>query len=200
MLRTDSSPKIEARIHLFDWNVAPGWLNYSSDPGQHRHGFDRIAAHRRLAGEHHTIGPVEDRVRYVGRFSTRGKSMAGHRFQHLRGGDDRLGSLVGAPHEILLHHRYSLDRHLHSQVATSDHDAVGLFQNLVDVVQSTGPFDLGDNEGLAAKLVGCLPYGLHICGTLDEGLADRVHAMFQSKSKTVSIVLGESPDAQVNVR
>ena len=41
---------------------------------------------------------------------------------------------------------------------------------------------------------------MDICGTLDEGLADRIDAVFESKSKTLSIVLGECSDAQVNVR
>ena len=102
--------------------------------------------------------------------------------------------------EILLYHGNPLNRNFHAQVAASDHDAVGSFQNLVEVVQRACSFDLGDDERFAANLLRSLPHGTDVCGALDEGLADRIDAVFESKSKTLSIVLRERLDAQVNVR
>jgi hypothetical protein len=103
--------------------------------------------------------------------------MGGHRFQHLGGCDDRLGALVGAPHEILLHYRNLLNRNFHAEVAARDHDAVGSFQDLVEVVQRACSFDFGDDERLTANVLRCLPYGTDVCSALDEGLTDRIDAV-----------------------
>ena len=76
MLRPDPASKIDAGIHLLDRHMSSRRLHDCGNTCQHGDRFDRVAPHGGLAGEHHTVSAVEDRVRYVRRLGARGQSMA----------------------------------------------------------------------------------------------------------------------------
>ena len=67
------------------------------------HRLDRVRADRRLGGEHHRRGAVEDRVRDVARLGARRLGVLDHRLEHLRRGDHRLPRLEAAEDDLLLH-------------------------------------------------------------------------------------------------
>lgn len=55
--------------------------------------FERIVAFGRFAGQHHTVGAIEDRVGDVGSLRSRWAWLRHHRFQHLSRADDGFSGL-----------------------------------------------------------------------------------------------------------
>ena len=78
--------------------------------GPCRDRLDRILADRRLAGEHHRGGAVEDRVRDVARLGARRLGGVDHRLEHLRRGDHRLPALERLEDDPLLQQRHERRR------------------------------------------------------------------------------------------
>ena len=102
--------------------------------------LDRVLAHGRLAGEHHGVGAVVNRIGHVGDLGARGARILDHRLQHLRGRDHRLAELGGAADDVLLNRRNLLRRHLHAQVAARHHDGVGNGENGVQIARWPAAF------------------------------------------------------------
>ena len=175
-------------------------LGEGGDLRQHRHGFLRKFAHRRFAGEHDAIGAVEDGVGHVGRLGARGQAAGDHRFEHLRGGDDRLAREVGLRDELLLRDGDLLDRHFHAEIAARDHDAVGRGEDLVEVLERVGALDLGDDERLLAQLSPpprarprCPPRVRRTTGSRRPRRAER-------ELQAGAVVFGERADAEIDAR
>lgn len=64
---------------------------------------------------------------------------------------------VGLANHHLLRHEHLLRRNLHAQVTPRDHDAVGLLQNFVKVVEALLVLNLG--RGMGKGLMRCPPRG-----------------------------------------
>ena len=86
--------------------VAEARLDRARDPVHRPHRLDRVLADRRLAGEHHRRGAVEDRVRDVARLGARRLGRVDHRLEHLRRGDHRLAALERREDDPLLQQRH----------------------------------------------------------------------------------------------
>lgn len=62
----------------------------------------------------------------------------------MRGADDILACVNGLAHDVFLHQDYLLDGHLHAQIATCNHDSIGVLDDFVDVLDALAILDLAD--------------------------------------------------------
>ena len=120
-------------------------FRFANDAVHHLHGFQRIRARRGFGGEHQRVAAVEDGVGHVGSFGARGTRILRHGFEHLRRGDHREARFAGPGDDLFLHHGHFFRAHLHAQIAASHHHAVGHVENLVQIVNGLGLFQLGDD-------------------------------------------------------
>ena len=100
-------------------------LGALGDRGHHLDGLARILADRRLLGEHHGVGSVEDRVGHVGHLGTGGAGGVDHRVEHLGGRDRGAGEPARHAQQLFLDDRDVFDRQLDAEIAARDHHAVG---------------------------------------------------------------------------
>ena len=107
-------------------------------------------AGRRFRRQHDRVGAVEDGGGDVGDFGARRHRARDHRFQHLRGDDDRLaGAAAGARH-FLLHAGHFFQRHLDAEIAARHHQRVGEIEDVVEPRHRLRLLDLGHHRGAAA--------------------------------------------------
>ena len=102
-----------------------------------RHALDRVdgvVARGGFPGEHHGVGTVENSVGHVRGLRARRARGTRHGLQHLRRRHYGLARVVAPLDHALLRQEYLFHANLHTQVAASDHDAVGLFDNIVIVI------------------------------------------------------------------
>ena len=78
---------------------------------------------------------VQAKAKSHRRFGPGGDTTRNHRFEHLRGGNDRLAGKIGFGDELLLRVRNRFDRHFHAEIAACDHNPVSGCQNFVEVSQ-----------------------------------------------------------------
>ena len=90
----------------------------------------------RFAREHQRVGAGVDRVGDVRDLRAGGPRVVDHALEHLRGHDDGLVGADGLVHESALDARDALLGHFDAQVAAGHHDAVGRFEDFVDVVHA----------------------------------------------------------------
>ncbi len=118
---------------------------------RHRaHDRCRVVSDRRLAGQHHRVRAVEDRVRHIAHLGTCGRRRRDHRLEHLGGGDHRNAGLDAVPDDAFLEVRDVLDRAVDAEVATSDHHDVGGGDDLVQMVDRRTGLHLRDDLGSIA--------------------------------------------------
>ena len=176
-------------------------LGDQRDVGHHLQGLERILARGRLAGKHGRIGAVVDGVGHVGHLGARRARVADHRVEHLGRGDDGLIGLVALLDDLLLDGGAHLGRHLDAQVAAGDHDAVGLLQDVIEVVDGHGAFDLREDvDVLAAVLIAQLADLAHAGRVADEGRRDEIDALFQAEQDVLAVLLGDGGQRQLGVR
>ena len=121
-------------VWMLDVERRLGRLCLQRDAAHRRYGFHGVLPDSRLLGEHHRVGAVEDRVGDVARLCPRRDGAVHHRSQHLGSCDDRLPCLVRLADDELLQQWHPFRRDLHAKVAPRDHDAVRLFDDLIEVL------------------------------------------------------------------
>ena len=153
-----------------------------SDDGRHAlHRVERVVARRGFAGKHHGIRAVEDGVRDVRRFGASRTRSTGHGLQHLRRGDDGLTRVVASLDHALLSQEDLLHADFHTQVTAGDHDAVGLLDDVIEVVQTLQVFNLGDDAHPARKVAEDFANVFNIAALAHEGRSDEVHVVLHRK-------------------
>mmetsp|Transcript_46527 Transcript_46527/g.143711 ORF Transcript_46527/g.143711 Transcript_46527/m.143711 type:complete len:208 (+) Transcript_46527:218-841(+) len=105
--------------HLHPGRQVQAWvvedlLGGLADLAHDRHGLHGVAARRRLAGEHHSVGAVQHGVRDVAGLGARGPRRVAHGLQHLRRGDNGLAHAVAVGDHHLLRHKDVLGWDLHA--------------------------------------------------------------------------------------
>ncbi len=158
------------------------------DLGHHVHRLHRVVAHRRLLGEHHGVGPVEDRVGHVRHLRPGGPGGADHRLEHLGGGDGRHGLAPRQHQQALLHQRNVLDRQLDAQVAAGDHDRVGRVDDVLRRSGCLGLLDLGDQRDLAALREQVLAHRLEVVRAAHEGERQQIHSHLQTRVDQAQVI------------
>ena len=87
----------------------------------------------------------KDRVGHVGCLRTCRTRLAAHRVQHLCRGDHRLARRVTLFDDFLLKDGDARGRELHAEVPARDHQPVRSVDDLVEVLDGLGTFDLGQH-------------------------------------------------------
>ena len=121
-----------------------------------------------LARQHHRVGPVEDRVRHVGRLGAGRPRGGDHRLEHLGRHDHRLRPAPGRGDDPLLDQRHLFERQLDSEIAAGDHEAVERVDDLVEIVHRLRLLDLGDDRDPATHLVHDLVDEIGVARAADE--------------------------------
>ncbi|MGY3683441.1 hypothetical protein ACVWXU_007064 [Streptomyces sp. TE33382] len=165
------------------------------DDARHRaDGLDGELADAGLAGEHHRVRAVDDRVGDVGGLGAGGAGVVDHRVEHLGGDDDRLGVAPGELDGALLDDRHLFQGHFDAEVAAGDHDAVEGGDDAVDAVDGLGLLDLGDDGEPAALLLHDAVDVVDVASAAHEGEGDDVGADAQGPAEVVDVLFGESGD------
>ncbi len=120
-------------------------LDIADNPVHRLDDTGRVVTDRRLAGEHHGVGTVEDGVGNVRGLCAGRSPRVDHRVEHLRGGDHGRARRVTPADDALLNDRDFFERHLDTEVTAGDHHAVGCLDDLFEVLDGTGAFNLGDD-------------------------------------------------------
>ena len=122
----------------------------------------RIRADGGFAGEHDRVGSVVDGVRHIGHLCACGVGMVDHRVEHVGRDDHGAECAVAGLHDLLLQVRHRCRIDLHAQIATSNHDGIRSFDDLVDVLDRLSVLDLRHDIDVRAAVF------------VEEG-ADRAH-------------------------
>lgn len=150
-----------------------------------------------LTGQHDTVGSVENGVGDIGDFGTGRTRVVGHGLQHLGGTDDGLALDVALGDHHLLGDEDFRSRDLDSQVTASDHDGIGLFENLVEVVDTLLVFDLGDDLDLLALFAEDVADVLDVAPSSDKRGEHHVYIVLDTKLQIVDILLRERGEVDV---
>ena len=158
-------------------------LGLGDDLGHHGDGFDGIFAGGGFAGEHDGVGAVVDGVGDVGGLGAGGARVLDHGLEHLGGGDDGLAVLGGAADDVLLDGGDFFGRDFDAEVAAGDHDAVGDFEDGVEVLDGLGLFELGDDPGVGVEGGEAVLDVADVVGGADEGDGDGVDALADGEDR-----------------
>ena len=163
-----------------------------ADGGHDGHGFQRVLALGGFARQHDGVGTIQDGVRHVTGFGAGRTRVLDHGIQHLGGGDDHFTCLVALGDDHLLGEDHFFNRNFHTHVATSNHDAVGDSQDVVEVVQAFLVFDLGDDlDVLATVGFQVLTDFQHVFFLANEGGGNEVHALLATEDEVTLVFLGQ---------
>ena len=154
-------------------------------------GQDRVLTDRGLTGEHHCVCAVEDCVSAVRNLCTGGDGVVGHGLEHLGCHDDGLCPAACHVDCLLLDEGNLGEGQLNTEVTTSDHDAVELVDDVLQVLNCLGLLNLG-NDGYADTLfVHDLVDGVNVCAGTDEGECNDVCTHLQCEAQVVRVLLGQ---------
>ena len=176
--------------------VLEGFLDAASDAVHRGNSLDRVIAGSRLAGEHDGIRTIEDGVADIGDLSARRARVALHGVEHLRSDDDRLASLVALADDLFLDQRNVLGRNLNAEVTASDHDAVGDFENRIEVLDAFEVLDLRHDLHVAIVLLDELADGQDVLRTLDKGSSDEIEVLLAAEDDVLRILLRDRRQAE----
>ena len=156
--------------------------------------FDGILAGGTFGGEHDGVGAVVDGVGDVGGFGASGARVVDHRLEHLGGGDDGLAVLGGAADDVLLDGGDFFGRDFDAEIAAGDHDAVGDFEDGVEVLDGLGLFEFGDDPCVGFEGGEAVLDVADVVGGADEGDGDGVDALADGEDEVFFVLLGERGD------
>src|SRR5208282_3935494 len=97
---------------------------------------------------------------------------------------------------MLLNDRDFFRRHLDSKIAAGDHDSVGSFENLLEMVDGLRLFELGDDRNLFAIGGDDLFHHLHVGGAAHERDGDRVDAVREAKVQVLAVFFRKGGDRE----
>merc|ERR1719423_77292 len=163
--------------------------------GDVAHGLDadlRVVALRRLSAQHHAVSSFEDSVADVAHLSPRRSRLLHHRLQHLSGADDGLADLVALCNDHLLRDKNFFSGNFNAEIATGDHDAVRLLDDLVDIVAALVVLDLTDDLDLLALFAQHLTDLSDASRVTDEGSKDHVDLLLHAEHQVSLILLRHS--------
>ena len=159
-------------------------LDGSGDAVHRPHRLDRVGTDRGLRGHHHRRGAVEDRVRDVACLGPGRLGVLDHRLEHLGRGDHGLPGLEAARDDLLLQHRHHLGADLDAEIATGDHQPVGLGEDLVERLDRLRLLDLRDHAGDGAALLDDLLQLADVLGCPHERERDVVDSRPSANSRS----------------
>lgn len=183
-----------------DVEVRSGHLGQQAGFVHHADSLARVIALGRLSRQHDTVGAVEDSIGDVGHLRTSRPGIVRHGLEHLRGADDRLALDVALGDHHLLGDEDLGSGDLDPQITTGDHDAVGLVEDLVEVVDALLVLDLGNDLDLLALLAQDLTDMADIAAAADEGGEDHIDLVLHAKLQIADILLRQGGEVDVGSR
>ena len=136
-----------------------------------------IGADGGLAGQHHRVHAVADRVGRVADLGARRARLPDHRLEDLRRDDDRHAERAGAPRDGFLHPRHGLERQLEPEVAPRHHHRLAGVQDVVERRDRLRALELGHERQIGrAGLAQRRPRLTQIVGAQHEAHGHEVHA------------------------
>src|SRR5690606_15192031 len=156
--------------------------------------LDRILADGRLGGQHHGVRAVPDGIRDVAGLGPGRDGLRDHRLEHLRRRDHRRAEPVAHRDDALLGLWHLLRRQLDAQVAASDHHAVRLLGDLLDVLQRLRSLDFRDQAGhMLAMLAGDVPRHAQVFGVIQEAEAEEVDTVLHRERDVLAVDVRQGP-------
>ena len=161
------------------------------------HGFKRIRAHCRFGGTHHRVCAVQHRVRHVAHFGAGGHGIGNHGFHHLRGGDAETAQFARALNHAFLQRRHGGIAHFHRQIAARHHNAVGCFNNFVQIFNRFNALNFGYQARLNRQAQFFALFGngaagdVHVFGVFHKAHCQIVAADFHRRFQIAEIFFGE---------
>lgn len=120
--------------------------------------------------------------------------------KHLSGDDNGFSNNIALGNHHLLGEEDLAGRNLDTQITTSNHNAVGRFQNLIEILDSLLILDLYNNFDIGTVGTKDLTDVLDILSATDEGSEDHVHAVFDTELQIFFILVRESREVNVRFR
>mmetsp|Transcript_3461 Transcript_3461/g.15219 ORF Transcript_3461/g.15219 Transcript_3461/m.15219 type:complete len:408 (+) Transcript_3461:529-1752(+) len=167
--------------------------------GDCRHSGDSLLRERavgRLAGEHRAVTTIEYGVCDVGHLCACRQRIVAHGLEHLRGADAKLARDVALGDHHLLGKSDLLGGDLHAEVAAGHHDAVGVLEDVVEILHTGAVLDLGDDLDLVTtRFVEDLADQLHVLAGLYKRGGNKVHLVLAAEVlHVVDILFGKHGD------
>jgi hypothetical protein len=161
---------------------------------------DRELPDRRLARQHHRVGPVVDRVGHVADLGPGRGRLLDHALEHLGRDDHRLAGHLAPPDQVLLHDRHLGEVHLDPEVPAGDHQPVARLQDRVDLPDRLGLLDLGDHVDVAALVHQVLADQVQVVGLADERQREVVQVVLDRPVDALPVLVGDRRDRHLRVR
>ncbi|KAH3665823.1 hypothetical protein OGAPHI_004011 [Ogataea philodendri] len=178
------------------------WKSFLGDQTRvvhHGNGFQWVVTLCCLPRQHDTVSTVQNGVTNVRNLGSCWSWVVSHRLQHLGGTDNRLSSKVALGNHLFLHHKHLRSRNLDTQISSSNHNSVGLRENLVKVVHTLLVLDLGDDLDVLTFLAQDLSNLQNVVGRTDERSKHHVDLILDTESQVVLVLLGQSRQVHVGV-
>eukprot|EP00958_Prasinococcus_capsulatus_P028909 scaffold7228_cov523-Prasinococcus_capsulatus_cf.AAC.8 len=164
-------------------------LGALADARHDRHSLHRVSSSRRLPTKHHAVTSIQHRIGHVCGLCPRRSRIVDHRLEHLRGRHHGFARQVALLDLHMLRHEDGLRRDLHAEVTASDHDAVGLLQDVVEVLQALLVLHLGNDLHVLALLAEHLADGVQVGALAHEGGGHEVDVVLEAPVLDVVDVL-----------
>ena len=122
-----------------------------------------------MVSHHDTVSAVGDGITNIANLGSRGSRVLDHGLEHLGCADDGLAGNVAHGNNLLLRRKHLGGGNLDTQVTASNHDTVGLGQDLGKVVETLSVLNLGDDLDVAALLTQNVTNVLDVLASPDKG-------------------------------
>jgi hypothetical protein len=125
-------------------SLATGALHAGGNPDERFYAALGIATDGGFAGQHQAVGLFIGGVHHIGDLRAGGRGVGDHRFEKLGGHDHAFAEFMATLDDAALKQGKLLEFNLGAQVATGDHDDIGLADDRVDIADRFLVLDLGD--------------------------------------------------------
>ena len=164
------------------------------------YGFNGVFALCALARKHDSIRKIEDSVCNVVSLGACRSGGVCHGFKHLCCGDNGFALFACFLDKIFLYDRHFFKRYLNTKVAAGNHDSVGNFKYLVNIVNTVTAFYFSDNAD--AETIIFFKYFSYFkyvaCGT-DKGSCDIVDTHFDTEFDVFFVLFGKGGKIYMDV-
>ncbi len=152
-----------------------------------------------FAAEHDGVGAVEDGVGDVADLGAGGACLLDHGLEHLSGDDDGFSGRLTAADKLFLDDGDLGDVHFDAEVAAGDHEAVGGVENVVDLIERLGFFDLGDEVNVGGFVLEMLAEKKDVLGVAYEREGEVIEIVFDGPVDAFPIAIGDGGDVDAAV-
>lgn len=178
-------------------NVRNALLGKVCGLSHHLDSLNGVGTFGGLSGKHDTVSTVKNGIGNVGNLGTGGSVVDDHRLEHLSSADHRLAGNVALGDHHLLSHEDLRSGDLDTKVATSNHDTIGLLQDLVKVLDTLVVLDLGDNLDVGTLLAEDLTDGADIGTASDERGEDHVELLLDGELNVLLVLLRDGREVDL---